>query len=381
MRVKGLSEEEVQEKLNQALARDMKYKDGKIFCSMCTSPHFAAKYANQLFVDSNLGDPGLFSGTANLEKEAVAELGALLHGKTSVGYIVSGGTEANLLAMYSAREKAAIMKPEVIVPESAHFSFNKICNMLKIKLVHARLDNSFIVNALHVEELVNKNTVAIVGTAGSVELGTIDPINKLSKIALDRDIPLHVDAAFGGLVIPFLKELGYPMPDFDFTLEGVQSVTVDPHKMGMSTVPAGGILFRDNNILECLKTPTPYLTEPYQCTFVGTRSGGSVAAVWAVFASQGREGFKKTVAHCMELTTFLYEGLEEAGFEVLLRPTMNILAFRSTNAKVLVDKLRQNGWYVSYVPRLNCVRVVLMPHSTKQHLTNFLKCLKELEPR
>jgi glutamate/tyrosine decarboxylase-like PLP-dependent enzyme len=74
----------------------------------------------------------------------------------------------------------------------------------------------------------------------------------------------------------------------------------------------------------------------------------------------------------------LSSGLEALGFEVLLRPTMNIVAFRTANTKALTDKLQGRGWFVSYVPRLDCVRVVLMPHSTKQHITAFLQCLNEL---
>ncbi len=379
MRARGLSREQVLEKLKQAREKDSKYERGKILCSMCTTPHPVAKLAHDLFYDSNLGDSGLFPGTAQLEREAVSALTELLHGKNSTGLIVSGGTEANLLAMYAARTKANVREPEVIIPESAHFSLTKICSILQLKPVTAKLDESYRVDLSSVEQNINPNTVALVGNAGSAELGTVDPIDALSKIALDRGVYLHVDAAFGGLVLPFLKELGYPAPGFDFQLDGVQSITVDPHKMGMSTIPAGGILFRDSTLLECIKTETPYLTEPYQYTFVGTRSGASAAATWAVFASLGREGFKKTMQHCMKLTTFLSERLEALGFEVLLRPTMNIVAFRSANTQLLTEKLLQHGWYVSYVPRLDCVRVVIMPHSTKRQIEDFLNCLAELQ--
>ena len=250
--------------------------------------------------------------------------------------------------------------------------------MLKLKPVYACLDKTFRVDPSSVEQLINKNTVAIVATAGSAELGAVDPVDKLSQIAVTHRIYLHIDAAFGGLVLPFLSELGYIVPDFDFQLEGVQSITVDPHKMGISTIPAGGILFRNNTYLKCIKTETPYLTEDSQYTFVGTRSGASVAATWAVFESLGREGFKKNVRHCMELSTFLSSKLETLGFEVLLRPTMNIVAFRNANSKLLTNKLRARGWFVSYVPRLDCVRIVLMPHSTKQHIKALLQCLTEL---
>ena len=379
MRAKGLSKKEVLAKLKQAREEDLKYVDGKILCSMCTNPHPTAKAAHDIFLAANLGDPGLFPGSMQLEREAIATLSELLHGpKDGVGFIVSGGTEANLMAMYAARNAANVEVPEVVVPELAHFSFDKICNLLKVKLIKAKLDASYRVDPASVAQQVTKRTVAIVGNAGSAELGTVDPIDALSKIAVAHGVPLHVDAAFGGLVIPFLKELGYAVPEFDFQQQGVASVTVDPHKMGMSTIPAGGILFRNSTSLECIKTQTPYLTEPEQCTFVGTRPAASAAATWAVFNSLGREGYRKTVKRCMNLTTYLYEGLEEVGFEVLLRPTMNILAFRNANPRLLADKLRQRGWCVSFVPRLNCIRVVLMPHSTKQHITDFLQCLREL---
>lgn len=379
MRVEGLTKKEIQAQLKKMLLQDEKYSSGKILSSMCTSPHSAAKKAHMLFLESNLGDPGLFPGTLKLERAAISSLNVLLHNKNNIGYIVSGGTEANFLAMYAAREKNKIDNPEVIVPESAHFSFDKICNMLQIRLVSAEVDKSFRIDTQKLSKLINKNTIGIVGNAGSSELGVIDPIEILSQIALDNNLHLHVDAALGGLVIPFLKDLGSDLPDFDFKFPGVQSLTVDPHKMGMSTIPAGGILFRDNNVLECIKTETSYLNDKYQYTFVGTRSGASIAATWAVFETLGREGFKKIVAQCMKLTTFLYEGLEALGFEVLLRPTMNILAFRCTNAKLLVEELRQKGWHVSYVRRLDCIRIIIMPHNTKKNICEFLKILKELQ--
>ncbi len=378
MRSQGLTPTQIEQRLKQAQQTDQHYADGKILCSMCTTPHFAAKAAHELFLEANLGDPGLFPGTTALEKEAVADLAELLHApQTATGFIVSGGTEANLMAMYAARNAAHIDYPEVIVPSSAHFSFVKICDMLRLKLVEAKLDASFGVDLADVEQQISERTVAIVGNAGSAELGAVDPIDQLSRVAHERGVPLHVDAAFGGLVLPFLKELGYPTPSFDFALEGVQSMTVDPHKMGMSTIPAGGILFRDRQQLSCIQTQTPYLTHDYQCTFVGTRSGASVAATWAVFNALGREGFREVVQNCMKTTTALSEGLVDLGFSLLVKPTMNIVAFQSTKAQLLVDYLRQRGWYVSYVPRLQCIRVVVMPHTTKAHIDSFLGCLRE----
>jgi tyrosine decarboxylase/aspartate 1-decarboxylase len=378
MQTKGRSKKAVLSELRKIQEQDLKYENGRILCSMCTTPHPAAKIAHQLFLNSNLGDPGLFPGSLRLEKEVIAKLAALLNGKNNVGFIVSGGTEANLLALLAARNMTNVSNPEVVIPESAHFSFNKICNLLRIKPVQADLDSSYRVDPSSVERCLSKNTIAVVGTAGTAELGVIDPIATLSEIALTHGLYLHVDAAFGGLIIPFLEGVSDDVAEFDFRLEGVKSITVDPHKMGMTTIPAGGILFRDSACLEHIKTQTPYLTDEFQYTFVGTRSGASVAATWAVFESLGREGFRNKVKHCIELTKLLSSGLESLGFKLVTQPTLNIVAFRCSNSKLLAGTLRQRGWFVSYVPRLDCVRIVVMPHLKNRHVTAFVKDLSEI---
>jgi tyrosine decarboxylase / aspartate 1-decarboxylase len=341
---------------------------------MCTKPLPIAKKAFQMFMDSNLGDSGLFLGSAQLEGQAISELAELLNGVEAAGFLVSGGTEANLLALQAAQNMAQKTHPEVVLPLSAHFSFSKICSLLKIKPVYADLDSNYKVNPQSVQECINQNTVAIVGTAGTAELGVVDPIGQLSKVALDHHVYLHVDAAFGGLVIPFLEEA----EKFDFSLEGVQSVTVDPHKMGMAPIPAGGILFRTPKTLEFIKTETPYLTKQFSYTFSGTRSGASAAATWAVFNFLGRVGFGKIVNQCMSNTHYLAGQLKTAGYSLVVEPTLNIVAFRSGNTQTLYRKLLENDWLVSYVPRLDCIRIVVMPHVKKRHLEEFLKQLRRL---
>jgi tyrosine decarboxylase/aspartate 1-decarboxylase len=372
---KGEDNKSVLNALKRALEEDQRYDEGRILCSMCTSPDSLAKKAHQMFLNANLGDSGLFKGSARLEKEVIDMLSELLNGAGTAGFLVSGGTEANLLAMLAARNRARVESPEVVLPKSAHFSFEKICILLGLKPVYAQLDSECKVDCEAAERLINKNTVAIVGTAGTSELGVVDSIGKLSKIAKKHGVWLHVDAAFGGLVIPFLNQ---PTLEFDFRVDGVQSITVDPHKMGLAPVPAGGILFRNKSALEHIKTHTPYLTNGQQYTFVGTRSGASAAATWAVFKRSGQEGFKKTVADCMQTTRFLRKGVEALGFKLVVEPTLNILAFNGGNMKLLAEQLQTRGWFVSYVPRLDCVRIIVMPHVKKKHAKAFLNVLTEL---
>ena len=254
MQPKGSSKKNVLAELKKIRTKDQPYADGRILCSLCTRPHPIAQKAYQMFIESNLGDPGLFSGTAQLEQDVITQLSGLLHNPNACGHIVSGGTEANLLALLAAKNNTSRDKSEVILPKSAHFSFTKICKILNLQPIYARLANDYTVNPFDVANLVNQKTLAIVGTAGSAELGTIDPIDKLSEIALTKAVYFHVDAAFGGLVIPFLKG---EKATFDFQNEAVQSITVDPHKMGLAAIPAGGLLFRDLKLLDSLKTKTP----------------------------------------------------------------------------------------------------------------------------
>jgi tyrosine decarboxylase/aspartate 1-decarboxylase len=373
---KRLSRKEVLAKLNQIREKDYQYDEGRILCSMCTKPLPIAEAAYRLFSHSNLGDPGLFPGSVQLEKQIINELATLLHGEDCVGFLVSGGTEANLMALLAARNTANLSQPEVVLPESAHFSFNKICNLLNLKQVYAGLDDAFRADSQLVEKCISKNTVAIVGTAGTVELGAIDPIDELASIASEHKVWLHVDAAFGGLVIPFISNMKC---SFDFSLDAVRSITVDPHKMGMSAIPGGGIIFRDKKSLDNIKTETPYLTDGLQYTFSGTRTGAGAASAMAVFEFLGRKGFAKVVGDCMKTTRLLTNGLETNGFSLVIEPTLNIVGFRSQNTKHLAERLWKHGWFVSYVPRYDCIRVVVMPHVKKQHVLAFLNDLVEIE--
>jgi tyrosine decarboxylase/aspartate 1-decarboxylase len=150
--------------------------------------------------------------------------------------------------------------------------------------------------------------------------------------------------------------------------------------MGMAAIPAGGIIFRDSKTLDFIKTETPYLTDEFQYTFVGTRIGASAASAWAVFKSLGMGGFTKIVGNCMKTTRLLTDGLKNASFKLVVEPTLNIVAFRSRQStKHLAEKLWERGWFVSYVPRYDCIRIVVMPHVKKRHALAFLKDLIKIE--
>lgn len=368
------------QELKTRLQEDFTYTSGKIIASMCTKPHSFAKHVYAQYLEKNLGDPGLFPATARLEHEAVQMLGSLLHNPNASGYIVSGGTEANILALWVARNLAK-KKREVIVPASAHFSLDKAADLLSLKLIKIKLNDQFQVDTKAVKDAITPRTAAIVGIVGTTDLGAVDPILELSEIALAHDIYFHVDAAFGGFVLPFLKELGFNAPDFDFKLPGVCSITIDPHKMGLAPIPAGGILFRDASMLKVVSMRIPYMAkgETEQATIVGTRAGASALAVWALLMHLGKEGYRAVIERCMKLTWKLGEGVQQInGMSLVTQPTINIVGMKPDimDIQLTARELRRRGWAISLFPRH--IRIVIMPHIKLSHIESFLKDLREI---
>lgn len=377
---KGLPEERVLELLEEFRSRDMTYTSGRILGSMCTSSHPLARRVYCDFLESNLGDPGLFRGTRELESRVIGMLGELLSEPDAAGHIITGGTEANLMAMRAARNMAGADKPEIIVPKSAHFSFRKASDIMGLELREAELDRDYRVDVGSVREMISDNTVAIVGVAGTTELGRVDPIAELSDICIEEGIHLHVDAAFGGFIIPFLRDAGFELPEFDFKLPGVSSITIDPHKMGLAPIPSGCILFRDETYLDAMSIETPYLTEKQQSTIVGTRTGASAAATWAVLRHMGRSGYRELALRVMDVTCRLNEGLRDLGYEPVIEPELNIVAFNhpSMSPEKLASRLEESGWAVSVSACPPAIRVVVMPHIKAEHIELFLDDLKTL---
>lgn len=381
MEEKGIPEDQILLMLRKYKEKDLTHRSGRILGSMCTCPNPVGVKAYSMFLESNLGDPGLFPGTKTLEDEVIAMLGEILGKKDVYGHIITGGTEANLMAMRAARNLCSVKNPEIIVPKSAHFSFKKAAEMLCLDLKVADLDEDYKMDLTSVEELISPNTVAVVGVAGTTELGKIDPIEGLSRICLENDIFLHVDAAFGGYSIPFLKETGYKLPEFDFSLLGVSSITIDPHKMGLAPIPTGGILFRELKYLEAMAIETPYLTEDLQSTVVGTRTGAATAATWALLKHLGRVGYTEVAKKCMEITHILAEGVERAGFVLVTRPELNIVAFNSKDIPIeeIARRLEDKGWAVSLASYPRAIRIIVMPHLKLEHIEAFLVDLEAIK--
>ena len=360
---KGRTEEDLFSFLSQKKREDLDY--ASILCSMCTPPHPVAVRAHCMFMETNLGDPGLFIGTASLERMLIERFGTLFHHKEAGGYATSGGTESNIQALRLAKVLKKVNHPNVVVPESAHFSFKKACDILSLEMRSVPLGKDWRMNADKAAEQIDKGTVCLVGVAGTTEYGMVDPIAALAKIAVQHDIFLHVDAAFGGMVIPFLRR---KIP-FDFAIPGVTTIAVDPHKMGMSTIPAGCLLTREPDMLNALNIDTPYLSVKQEFTLTGTRPGAPVAGALAVLDYLGIEGMKAIVSGCMKNTERLIAGMETFGIPRAATPDVNVATFEC--------KKVPEPWKVSWT-RQGHLRIVCMPHVHRDRIEALLKDIGDM---
>ena len=356
--------------------KDFTFSSGHILGSMCTQPHPIAKKAYLEFLETNLGDPELFPGTREIESKYISFVSNLLNApKTSTGLIGSGGSESNITAIWIAKNLSG--KKEIIIPESAHFSFEKIGSLMDIKLTYIPLNKNYTMDLKSFKKKINNKTAAVIGLAGSSELGTIDPIPEISDICYDANIFLHIDAAFGGYVIQFLKELGYKVNDFDFKLKGVSSISIDAHKMGYSAIPLGALIIRNKKWLDEISVETPYISIKKQAGVLATRSGGPVAAAYAVAKYLEKDGYKTLVKKCMDNTNYAEKKIKDLGLNFVIKPIMNVLGIKIKKPTKLVNKLTCYGWKVNKMERLSAIRIVIMPHVTKKIIDNFIPDLEK----
>ena len=364
-----MNDEEILNKLKRLRSQDTDFSKGRVFSAVSTIPPDVSLEAFKIFADTNALDEHLFSTTRKIEAECISWLGNLLHNPKAAGYVTTGGTEANMFALWAAKENNKD-KNEIIVPESAHYSIEKIARIMNLKINYVALDENFRADVLEIEDKISGRTLAVVATAGTSALGMVDPVSEISELC--DDIFLHVDSAFGGFVIPFLDR---KIP-FDFELPNVSSITIDPHKMGSAPFPSGAVLLRNNELLKNLKICPPYIPiETY--TLLGTRSGGAIAATWATFKSIGVPGYKKIVDRCMENTWFFRDELKRRGFELVTEPDLNVMGIKVDDPGI-VKKLEGIGWRISMNQKPKSLRIIIMPHINKENIREFIDDLERI---
>lgn len=375
----GMETDQLLYHLQSLKAEDVRWQDGKAF-SLVYYPgkekSDMIKAAYNLYFSENGLNPTVFPSLRQLEAEVVSITANLLNGTAeTTGSMTSGGTESILMALKTAREWATIHKPtvrhpEVILPISAHPAFQKACHYFGLKGVIIPVGKNFRVDITAVKNAITPNTIMLVGSAPSYPQGVIDPISELSNLALELDVLLHVDACVGGFMLPFVRKLGYPVPNFDFTLEGVTSISADVHKYGYAAKGASVILYRTaalrkHQFFVYTDWPGGIYGSP---TMTGTRPGGAIAGAWAALNGIGEDGYLELAKSAMETTQKLQKGINDiSGLAVLGKPDMSLFSFVSTGKLDIYqigDEMSLEGWSIDRQQLPPCLHLtVSAPHA------------------
>ena len=373
----------------------MDWKAGKVWCYVYhpgEDPAEVTREAYLSFLNENGLDPTVFPSLLKLETEVVRAVINLLRGDANaVGHLTTGGTESIMLAVKTARDQARaqhpeIAQPEMILPKTAHAAFHKAAHYLSVKPVVVDIEpQTFAVRAEEMERAITPNTILLVASAPNYSQGVVDPIEKIGKLAQERNLLFHVDACVGGLHLSFMRKLGYEVPDFDFTVRGVTSISTDLHKYGYAAKGCSVIMYRNKDIRKyqifaCTETTGYTLVNP---TVLSSKTGGPMAGAWAILNFLGEEGYKKIIQEVQDATKTLIDGIGSIdGLQVLGEPAMCMFSFKSDviNVYQLADEMGKRGWYIQgqfstpLTPRNLHISV---SHSTVHNVEALLKDLRE----
>jgi sphinganine-1-phosphate aldolase len=354
----GVPAAEVLFKLEELAADDVDWHGGRVF----SLAYFAddeiygvARAANDRFMSTNALNVDAFPSLRRMQSEVVSVVAGWLNGGDSAaGFMTTGGTESILMAVKAARERGraewGIDAPEMVLPVSAHAAFEKGAHYFGVRSIRVPVGDDHRADPVAMAEAMTPNTVLIVASAPQYPQGVIDPVEDIAALADERGINCHVDACMGGVTLPFLRELGEPIPLFDFAVPGVTSMSVDLHKYGYTAKGASVIVHRD----KALRGYQGFVTDNWtgglygSSGVLGTKSGGPIAAAWAVMNHVGHDGYLRLTATARRATVRLRERLDAvAGLEVLGDTPTTLIAFRFTDIDTfaVADHLREHGWY------------------------------------
>lgn len=358
---KGKTQADVKAELEAFAARDAKWRDGKTLGYIYDAGpdvEEIAKWAYMRYLTENALAPATFPSLMQLENELTAMAAAHLGDVPGVvGNFTSGGTESCMLAVKTARDysratKPHIKEPEVILPVTAHAAFQKGCHYLGIKKVLVPVNpKTYKSDPAIIEKAITPNTILIVSSAVSYAHGVLDPIEEIGKVAQKRNLLFHVDGCIGGFLLPYFKRLGAKLGEFDFRVPGVTSMSMDFHKYAYCPKGASVVLHRSKDLRRFQLFATADWTgyTIINPTIQSAKSGGPMAAAWAVLNTLGDDGYMRFAERIYKATRAIVDGIREIpGLRLMGEPDSNQVAFTSDGFSCfhIIDEMAARGWGV-----------------------------------
>jgi glutamate/tyrosine decarboxylase-like PLP-dependent enzyme len=254
---------------------------------MLKPPHPVARLAYGLAMLINPNNHALDGGRASseMERAAVAELAAMFGWQTHLGHLTSGGTMANLEALWIA----GVLQPDgvVLASEQAHYTHERLSGVLRLPFEPIAADASGKMRMDALEDRLRRGGVGtVVATLGTTGFGAVDPLADIVELRHRYGFRLHADAAYGGYFVLAGNLQAETRRHFD-AMSAADSIVVDPHKHGLQPYGCGSVLFRDPAVGAFYKHDSPYTYFTSDALHLGeislecSRAGAAAVALWA----------------------------------------------------------------------------------------------------
>lgn len=325
-------------------------------------------------LDKNMIDKDEYPQTAEIEERCVNMIGRLWNvpdKNNFIGCSTIGSSEAAMLGGMALKwkwkekrrkMKKSIDKPNLVMGINVQICWEKFCRYWDIKPRYVYCEkNRFVIDPKIAAGLCDENTIGVIGIMGSTYDGSYEPIERLQKELdiLQRekglDIPIHVDAASGGFIAPFIQ----PQIKWDFRLERVKSINSSGHKYGMVYPGVGWIVWRDEKeLVEDLKFYVSYLGGEMATFAINfSRPGSQICAQYYNFLRLGKKGYAEIQSSLQKIALHLSSNIAKMGPFKLISKGDDIPVFAWTlkgkapfTLYELAERLRLRGWLVPAYP-------------------------------
>jgi len=351
----ALSHDQIRACLETLRSRDLPTHGGRtlsyVYDSGLAEADAIGLEALSMFAATNGLDPTAFPSLLAMETDLVGWAGRLLDAPSGfAGSVTSGGTESLLLAVLAARSGApGVEHPSMVLPTTAHAGFHKAAHYFGVRPVLVDVDPvTYRADPAAMARAVDDSTILVVASAPSYAHGVIDPVPEVAALAAERGIRCHVDACIGGWVLPYLDDV----PPWTFAVDGVSSISVDLHKYGYTPKGVSILLhrsaaLRSGHFFAAADWPGYTMLNT---TLQSTKSGGPLAAAWAVANAIGDDGYRRLVARAREATLALADAARGIpGLAVVAEPDSTLLTLRTDDTCdvfTVADEMLARGWFV-----------------------------------
>lgn len=361
------------------------YLDEKVFAQDASflkdAPYLSTLIQNPNHIGCHtLGhSESFFAGTQEIERELIKICAYdILKGTDDHfdGYVASGGTEANLQAIWIYRNyfmqelELAANDICILCSEDNHYSMDKAANVLGTRVQkvsvnqHDRtISNETVANAIEYQQKNGAKAFIVVANMMTTMFGSVDDPEIYSGVLEEIDLPhfIHVDGAYGGFYFPFSQK-DHPL---DFRNPKISSVALDAHKMAQAPYGTGIFIIR-KDLIQYANTKEASYVEGEDFTLIGSRSGANAVAVWMILSKYGPFGYMEKIFVLQKRTAWMCEQLDKLNIEYYRHPSSNIITIKSEFLNtdlahkygLVPDNHKQPSWY----------KIVVMDHVTVDKL-------------